>query len=109
MTNETPKKSVGKTLRSINAIQLKRLEKLISHFKKRDKRLVYIDAKVHADDLEKVWLTFLECSDAKNPKIIRNPDKLSMQCGRNYGKSYTADFAASLDEHSVLDLFQKAS
>lgn len=108
MTNETPKKSVGKTLRSINAIQLKRLEKLISHFKKRDKKLVYIDAKVHADDLEKVWLTFVERSDAKNPKIIRNPDKVSMECGRHYGKSFTPDFAASLDEHSVLDLFQKA-
>lgn len=107
MPNETPKKPLGKTLRSINAVQLARLDKLIGGFKKREKKLVYTAGLVH-DETQKVWLNFLHRDDAKNPKIVRNPEKLSLDCGRNYSKSFTVDFGAVVDEHSVLDLFQAA-
>jgi hypothetical protein len=108
MTNETTKKSPRKTLQSINATQLRRLDKLIAHFKRRDKKLVYVNGSVHSDESVKVALNFLERSDPQNLKIARNTRQQTLESGRGFGKMLIPDFTTTLDEHSVLDLFHKA-
>lgn len=108
MTPEITKQPARKKLHCINAIQLKRLDKLITHFKKREKRLVYVKGQVQSDLSEEVWINFLDRSDSKDLKIVRNAKKLSLDSGLTYGKSFTSSFDAAVNEHSVLDLFHTA-
>lgn len=108
MTDETPASAVGTILRPLNAVQLARLVKLKGSFKKRDKKLVYINGLVHDDETQKIWPYFLDHSSADHPNVMRNVESLSTASGRNYAKSFTTEFAEIVDEHSVLDIFHTA-
>ncbi|MFZ4480985.1 MAG: hypothetical protein ACOYNZ_13950 [Rhodoferax sp.] len=109
MENETPSKPANKTLRTISAIQLGRLEKLTSEFKKRDKKPVYIHGLVHADAQVKVWLNFLKRDPSGTARIVRNGEKVSVDSGRSYTKMMVSEFGAIVDEHCVLDLVETAA
>jgi hypothetical protein len=108
MPIESSKTSPKKTVQSINATQLQRLDRLIGHFKKRDQKLVYLNGLVQSDDSLKISLNFLQRSDPRNLKIARNAAKQTLESGRGFGKAVASNFAAVFDEHSVLDLFHKA-
>lgn len=108
MTAKPLKKPASKTLRCLNAIQLARLDKLISIFKKREKKQLYIKGLMQSDDTQKVWFNCLERSAGSRPKIVRKPEKLSMDSGRGCLRSLATEFGAVVDEHCVLDLFQTA-
>jgi hypothetical protein len=97
-----------KTLRTLNAIQLDRLERLISQFKNRDKKLVYVNGLQHDDDAQLIWVTRLKRDRNGVARIIRNAEKLTMALGRNYNKAFSKEFGPVVDEHSALDLFLTA-
>ena len=108
MPIESSKKSPTKTVQSINATQLQRLDRLIAHFKKRDQKLVYLNGLVQSDDTLNISLNFLLRSDPSNLKIARKAAKQTLESGRGFGKAVASNFAAVFDEHSLLDLFHKA-
>jgi hypothetical protein len=108
MTAKAAKKPVSKTMCSVNDIQLTRLDKLVISFKKRDKKLLYVDGMLQNDDSQKVWFYGLKRTDDKAAKIVRKPEKRSMDSDRSYPRALTTEFAAAVDEHSVLDLFRTA-
>src|SRR5450830_662466 len=108
MPIESSEKSPKKTVQSINATQLQRLDRLIAHFKKRDQKLVYLNGLVQSDDTLKISLNFLLRSDPSNLKIARKAAKQTLESGRGFGKAVASNFAAVFDEHSLLDLFHKA-
>lgn len=105
MTAKAAKKPVSKTLRSLNAIQVARLDQLILRFKRREKRQLYVDGKLHNDDSQKVRMNCLKRTDDGLAKIVRKPENQSLDSNLGYPKTLVG---AAVDEHSVLDLFQTA-
>ena len=103
------KPTIGKTLRTLNGIQLSRLQKIISNFKTRDKKLVYVGGQLHSDESAKVWLTFLNLANAaQGAKISRLAQKQALLGRKNIGNPNASDAVLSVDEHSALDLFETA-
>ena len=100
------KPTIGKTLRTLNGIHLSRLQKIISNFKTRDKKLVYVGGQLHSDESAKVWLTFINLANAQGPKISRLAQKQALLGRKNIGNPNASDAVLSVDEHSALDLFE---
>lgn len=98
----------GKIVSTLNAIQVARLGKLITKFNMREKKLVYRNAQIEFDESLPIWLNCLEKSGTSAPKIRRHAQKRAINTGKGYNRQFSPEFAAIVDEHSALDIFQAA-
>jgi hypothetical protein len=105
-----PPPKAGKVLMPLSSLQVRRLDKLITSFNKRDKKQVYINAQIQVDETQEVWFNCLDRSDKTQARIRRSGEKLTNAQGRNFTKAFTSEFAGrvAVATHSVLDLFLTA-
>jgi hypothetical protein len=105
MTDQQPTVSSSKRVRTLNAIQVGRIETLFGIFRKKDRPSLYINGFPVTDDSESYSFLALDRSDSKQTYIVKSREKCTIRSARKIGGWLFDEPAAKQNDHSVLDLF----